>query len=200
MIVDLPDTTTTELSKRLVKIRSEVGAMALSRVLTLVVVVDEGPVCDVRGVGQQVGGVEAPQHRVEEDAVADGVHHSVARHQLTGRIQADIEIPVGDFLDQIAEHLRRRKQRRQRRPVGRGHFPVDLGVRLGDGRGGHGRRARHRAQTRLFQKRATLHDEGSPVCWNNWPVLLPSFSILHCASPRRTENGADTKPPAPAVT
>ena len=28
MIVDLPDTTTTELSKRLVKIRSEVGAMA----------------------------------------------------------------------------------------------------------------------------------------------------------------------------
>ena len=41
MIVDLPDTTTTELSKRLVKIRSEVGAMALSRVLTLVVVVDD---------------------------------------------------------------------------------------------------------------------------------------------------------------
>ena len=35
MIVDLPDTTTTELSKRLVKIRSEVGAMALSSVFVL---------------------------------------------------------------------------------------------------------------------------------------------------------------------
>ena len=41
MIVDLPDTTTGELSKRLVRMRSEVGAMALSRVLTLLVVVED---------------------------------------------------------------------------------------------------------------------------------------------------------------
>lgn len=41
MIVDLPSTTTVEVSKRLVRLRSEVGAMALSRVLTLVVVTDE---------------------------------------------------------------------------------------------------------------------------------------------------------------
>ncbi len=42
MIVDLPDTTTAAVSGRLVKLRSDTGAMALSRVLTLVVVVDDG--------------------------------------------------------------------------------------------------------------------------------------------------------------
>jgi glucose-6-phosphate dehydrogenase assembly protein OpcA len=42
VIVDLPDTTTVAVSKRLVKLRSDTGAMALSRVLTLVVVADEG--------------------------------------------------------------------------------------------------------------------------------------------------------------
>lgn len=41
MIVDLPSTTTAGISARLVRARGEVGAMALTRVLTLVVVVDE---------------------------------------------------------------------------------------------------------------------------------------------------------------
>ncbi len=41
MIVDLPSTTTVAVSKKLVQLRQDVGAMALSRVLTLVVVVDE---------------------------------------------------------------------------------------------------------------------------------------------------------------
>lgn len=41
MIVDLPSTTTIAVSKKLVRLRQDVGAMALSRVLTLVVVVDE---------------------------------------------------------------------------------------------------------------------------------------------------------------
>ena len=44
MIVDLPDTTTSEVSARLVRIREEVGAMALTRVLALVIVVDESGV------------------------------------------------------------------------------------------------------------------------------------------------------------
>ena len=39
MIVDLPDTTTSALSKALVKIREEGGAVALGRVLTLVIAV-----------------------------------------------------------------------------------------------------------------------------------------------------------------
>ena len=41
MIVDLPSTTTQDVSKKLVRLRSDTGSMALTRVLTLVVVVDE---------------------------------------------------------------------------------------------------------------------------------------------------------------
>lgn len=41
MIVDLPDTSTSQISKRLIELRSDSGAMALSRVLTLVVLTDE---------------------------------------------------------------------------------------------------------------------------------------------------------------
>lgn len=41
VIVDLPSTTTGTISKRLVRLRNEVGAMAMGRVLTLLVAVDE---------------------------------------------------------------------------------------------------------------------------------------------------------------
>ncbi len=41
MIVDLPSTTTAAVSKKMVKLRNDVGAMTLGRVLTLVIVVDE---------------------------------------------------------------------------------------------------------------------------------------------------------------
>ena len=41
MIVDLPSTTTVAVSKKLVQLRQDTGAMALSRVLTLVIVVGE---------------------------------------------------------------------------------------------------------------------------------------------------------------
>ncbi|WP_392542009.1 glucose-6-phosphate dehydrogenase assembly protein OpcA [Oryzobacter telluris] len=41
MIVDLPATSTAAISKKLVRMRSDTGSMALSRVLTLIVVVDE---------------------------------------------------------------------------------------------------------------------------------------------------------------
>ncbi len=41
MIVDLPSTTTGTISKRLISLRNEVGAMAMGRVLTLLVLVDE---------------------------------------------------------------------------------------------------------------------------------------------------------------
>ncbi|PPG51081.1 MULTISPECIES: glucose-6-phosphate dehydrogenase assembly protein OpcA [unclassified Rathayibacter] len=42
MIVDLPDTTTSEVSKTLVKIREEGGAVALGRVLTLIIATSRG--------------------------------------------------------------------------------------------------------------------------------------------------------------
>ena len=41
MIVDLPSTTMAAVSKKMVKLRNDVGAMTLGRVLTLVIVVDE---------------------------------------------------------------------------------------------------------------------------------------------------------------
>ncbi len=41
MIVDLPSTTTADVAKKLVRLRADTGSMALSRVLTLLVVVDE---------------------------------------------------------------------------------------------------------------------------------------------------------------
>src|ERR1035437_7801349 len=41
MIVDLPGTTTAAVNKYLVKLRHDIGAMTLGRVLTLVIVVDE---------------------------------------------------------------------------------------------------------------------------------------------------------------
>lgn len=41
MIIDLPSTTTSSVSKSLVRMRNAVGAMALGRVLTLVIVIDD---------------------------------------------------------------------------------------------------------------------------------------------------------------
>jgi hypothetical protein len=41
MIVDLPNTTTAAISKKLVRLRQDVGAMCLGRVLTLVIVADD---------------------------------------------------------------------------------------------------------------------------------------------------------------
>ncbi len=41
MIIDLPNTSTSALTKKLVQIRNDSGAMALGRVLTLIIVVDE---------------------------------------------------------------------------------------------------------------------------------------------------------------
>ncbi|MFN8098250.1 MAG: glucose-6-phosphate dehydrogenase assembly protein OpcA [Dermatophilaceae bacterium] len=44
MIIDLPSTTTSAISKKLVQLREEVGSMALGRVLTLLVVCDEAEI------------------------------------------------------------------------------------------------------------------------------------------------------------
>src|SRR5690606_18868191 len=44
MIIDMPDTTTNDVNKRLVRLRDEGGAVALGRVLTLVVLADDGAV------------------------------------------------------------------------------------------------------------------------------------------------------------
>jgi glucose-6-phosphate dehydrogenase assembly protein OpcA len=53
VITDLPDTTTKDISKTLVRLRNQVGAMALGRVLTLVVVIDDVDAQDAIDVATQ---------------------------------------------------------------------------------------------------------------------------------------------------
>ena len=43
MIIDLPDTDTGEVAHKLVELRETGGAVALGRVLTLIIVTDDGP-------------------------------------------------------------------------------------------------------------------------------------------------------------
>ncbi|MGZ4626861.1 MAG: glucose-6-phosphate dehydrogenase assembly protein OpcA [Kineosporiaceae bacterium] len=43
MIIDLPDTTTADVARKLVDRRESAGALALGRVLTLIIVTDDGP-------------------------------------------------------------------------------------------------------------------------------------------------------------
>src|SRR5665647_3266430 len=54
MIVDLPDTTTSEVTKALVRLRDEGGAVALGRVLTLVIDADARDVEDAVAVANDV--------------------------------------------------------------------------------------------------------------------------------------------------
>src|SRR5665648_792597 len=54
MIVDLPDTTTSEVTKALVRLRDEGGAVALGRVLTLVIDADARDVEDAVDVANDV--------------------------------------------------------------------------------------------------------------------------------------------------
>lgn len=53
MIRDLTDTTTKDISKTLVRLRNDVGAMALGRVLTLVIVVDDAQASEAIEVANQ---------------------------------------------------------------------------------------------------------------------------------------------------
>jgi glucose-6-phosphate dehydrogenase assembly protein OpcA len=83
MIVDLPSTTTAAVNKYLVKLRNDVGAMTLGRVLTLVIVVDEA----------------------EADAAIEAAHDASRQHpcrilvlisgKRTGRSRLDAQIRVG---------------------------------------------------------------------------------------------------------
>ncbi len=81
MIVDLPNTSTAAVSKRLVKLRSDTGAMALSRVLTLVVVVDEADAEEAVEVANDA----SRQHPCRIIVVVGGNRRGAAR--LDGQIR-----------------------------------------------------------------------------------------------------------------
>ena len=50
MIIDLPDTTTNDVNKKLVELRETGGAVTMARVLTLVVITDAGDNVDRKSV------------------------------------------------------------------------------------------------------------------------------------------------------
>lgn len=85
MIVDLPQTTTSDISKRLVRLRDDVGAMALSRVLTLVIVVDENEVEEAI----EVANLASHQHPCRIVAVASGNARGASRLDAQIRVGGD---------------------------------------------------------------------------------------------------------------
>ncbi len=85
MIVDLPDTTTSEISKKLVRVRDDVGAMALSRVLTLLVVVAETEV----ETALETANRASHQHPSRIVVVAGGNRRGAARLDAQIRVGGD---------------------------------------------------------------------------------------------------------------
>jgi glucose-6-phosphate dehydrogenase assembly protein OpcA len=85
VIVDLPSTTTAAVSKRLVALRQDVGAMALSRVLTLVVVVDE----TAADTAIQAANDASHQHPARIIAVVTGNRRAAPRLDAQIRVGGD---------------------------------------------------------------------------------------------------------------
>ena len=83
MILDLPNSSTTDVAKALVRVRADVGAMALSRVLTLVVIVDEDHVDDAL----QTANLASRQHPCRIIVVV--------RANARGAARMDAQIRVG---------------------------------------------------------------------------------------------------------
>ncbi|WP_223690585.1 glucose-6-phosphate dehydrogenase assembly protein OpcA [Leifsonia poae] len=86
MIVDLPDTTTSKVSKALVKIREEGGAVALGRVLTLVIATN---------LGQEEEAIEAANDASREHPMRVIVVSTEEERSTTngdGRLDAQIRV------------------------------------------------------------------------------------------------------------
>ncbi len=86
MIVDLPDTTTSNISKALVKIREEGGAVALGRVLTLVIATH---------LGQEEEAIEAANDASREHPMRVIVVSTEEERSHNGDGRLDAQIRVG---------------------------------------------------------------------------------------------------------
>ena len=75
MIRDLPSTSTRAVSKELIRLRNEVGAMAMGRVLTLIVAVDE----DIADQAVQTANDATRQHPARILGVVVGARRGKAR-------------------------------------------------------------------------------------------------------------------------
>ncbi len=85
MIIDLPSTTTNAISHRIVDLRGDSGALALSRVLTLVTVSDESHVDDAIGVSNAA----SREHPCRVLALAIGNRRGSSRLDAQIRVGGD---------------------------------------------------------------------------------------------------------------
>jgi len=105
VIVDLPNTTTADVAKRLVRLRADTGSMALSRVLTLLVVVDEGEADEAIDVANAA----SRQHPCRIIVVVSGNKRGTARLDGQIRVGGDAgasEVVVLRLYGKLAAHGR----------------------------------------------------------------------------------------------
>lgn len=103
MIVDLPSTTTTEVSKRLVSLRQSVGAMAMGRVLTLLLVTDE----EAADAALETANDATRQHPARILAVVRANRRGSSRLDAQIRVGGDAgasEIVVLRLYGELADH------------------------------------------------------------------------------------------------
>ncbi|WP_018179438.1 glucose-6-phosphate dehydrogenase assembly protein OpcA [Jongsikchunia kroppenstedtii] len=104
MIIDLPSTTTEDVAKKLVKIRDTGGAVTLGRVLTLVVIADEGEPTE----GAIAAANDASrEHPCRVIVVSRGNRSAVARLDAQLRVGGDAgasEVVVLRLYGELADH------------------------------------------------------------------------------------------------
>lgn len=86
MIVDLPSTTTTQVNKQLVELRESGGAVALGRVLTLVIVTDDGSEVET---AIQAANDASREHPCRVILVASGARQAAPRLDAQIRVGGD---------------------------------------------------------------------------------------------------------------
>ncbi len=103
MIIDLPNTTTAALAKKLVEMRNDVGAMTLGRVLTLIVVCADDEADDVIEIANEA----SRQHPSRIVVVVSGNRRGANRIDGQIRVGGDAgasEIVVLRLYGQLAHH------------------------------------------------------------------------------------------------
>lgn len=103
MIVDLPSTTTAAVSKKMVKLRNDVGAMTLGRVLTLIIVVDEPGVDEAIDAANDA----SRQHPCRIIALVGGSRHGSNRLDAQIRVGGDAgasEVIILRLFGALARH------------------------------------------------------------------------------------------------
>ena len=103
MIIDLPKTTTVTVSKKLVALRNDVGAMTLGRVLTLIIVVDDHQAEDIIEAANDA----SRQHPCRIVVVVAGNRRGANRMDAQIRVGGDAgasEVVVLRLFGELAKH------------------------------------------------------------------------------------------------